>query len=458
MASATTWRAARGLLAGLLIAGAATGNSVSRSAGGDELTSLDRSVMATLSALRETSRATVHHEPGAIAQAALDDACAANDAEIAALEKRLAMKYRGKVHFFLYRDVPEMVERTGAGGGTVAFSTGTVSIHQAHDFRGCHELVHLFALQFPAVADGSGADGFVVEGLATALAESDEGVPIPAWGAAYAKLGLLPESLQEFRRRWPDGARQGVHPYHVAGDFLGWLVECHGIAKVKQWYVDAAEAHRWLGKGFGQLEREWREAVAKRPLAKEHLDHVRRKLGLGGEPPPDAFAKAKGRALFEAKGAKPGAGPPAGLVAERPACWKVEAGALVGTNAEAWTHLATAQAHPARVGVRARLRLVRGDAVKLRVNGDRELVLANWSSYLKVGEGFAGNDRIKLKPGEWHDVLLVNDAGRARAWLDDEPLFDLPGAWSDAGEGSLALAVEKGVVEIERWELFDAGG
>jgi hypothetical protein len=434
----------------------ASGGGAARAAEDPPLTDLDRAVMASLSAKRETPRAIFHFEPGAVDAAQIDAAVKANVAELETLEKTLAMKYRGQVHFFLYRDVPEMVARTGVGAGVVAFSTGTVSVHQAHDFRGCHELVHIFALQFPPLADGSGADGFVVEGLATALAKSDEGFLIADWGACHARLSTLPDSLQEFRRRWPEGAKAGVHPYHVAGAFVGWLVEKHGIAKVKQWYVDSSEAHRWLGKGFGQLEREWREAMDERKPPKEALAHVKRKLGIEFEALPDAYAKAKGAALIAA-GAK-GDGPPSGLAAENAACWSVADGVLRGANDQPWSHLATVASHPASVGVRATLRLVKGDAIKLRVNGDRELVLGNWSSFLKVGEGFAGNDRLKLKVGQWHEVVLVNEGGRARAWLDGEGLFDLPGAWHDAGAGSLGIAVEKGELVVKRWEAFAARG
>src|SRR5688572_18755007 len=406
-----------GLLASIVVALAAIPSFPP--APSDELTDLDRKVLTALSAQRETPRALFHFEPDAITPADLDAAVAANVAALVELEKTLALKYRGRVHFFLYRSIADMTEKTGAGGGTVAFSTGTVSVHQAHDFRGCHELVHIYALQFPPQPDGSGCDGFVVEGLATALAESDEGIPIAAWATAYAKLGVLPDSLQEFRRKWSEGAKPGVHPYHVAGAFVGWLVEQHGIAKVKQWYVDSTEAHRWFGKGFGQLEREWREAVAKRPLAKEQLDHVKRKLGITLEPLPDAWAKAKGKALLDAKDAKSAAKVPASLTAERPDGWKIAGGMLVGANDESgtWSHLATASDHPARIGVRATIRLVRGNAVKLRLSGNRELILAVWSSFLSAGAGYVGNDRLKIVPGRWYEVVLVNDGGRARAWL-----------------------------------------
>ena len=34
-------------------------------------------------------------------------------------------------------------------------------------------------------------------------------------------------------------------------------------------------------------------------------------------------------------------------------------------------------------------------------------------------------------------------------------VFDLPGVWSGAGQGSLGLGVERGVVELKEWVAFD---
>jgi hypothetical protein len=49
------------------------------------------------------------------------------------------------------------------GVETFAFSTGERSVHQVHDFRGTHELAHVFATQFPA-PDDAFTDGFVGRG------------------------------------------------------------------------------------------------------------------------------------------------------------------------------------------------------------------------------------------------------------------------------------------------------
>ncbi len=428
-----------------LAAWAATAASATQD---DPLTDLDRRALVELTAAKETPRALFHWRPGAFDEKAVDGDVAANVAALEALEKTLAMRYRGRVHVFLYRDVDEMKRLTGAADGTVAFSTGTVSVHQPHGFRGVHEFVHIYALQFERGADTAGPDLFATEGLATWLAESDEGVPIHAWAAACAKAGVLPASLVELRRTFPAGCAAGVHPYHVAGSFVGFLVERFGMAKVKKWYVDSTEAHEHLGKGLARLEREWRDFLAKFPLDPAHEKQVMRKLGLELEPMPAAWASAKGTALFDGKSL-------AGLTPEEAAKWSVKDGLLIGTNDAPWTHLATTKRFGERIGVRAKLRLASGNALKLRVNGNREAILAAWSSYATAGEGFTGNERVKIPVGAWVDLVVVNDGGRARVFLNGVSLFDLPGVWSGAGEGSLALGVEKGVVEVKEWVAFD---
>src|SRR5262245_29040302 len=125
-ASRGIWRAA---LAGALAFAAYAQND-------DALTDLDRRVLQQLTGARRTPRAVFHFRPGAFADAALDADVKANVAAFEQLERTLAMRYRGVVHVFLYADGDEMKRQTQAGGGTVAFSTGTVSVHQPHDFRG----------------------------------------------------------------------------------------------------------------------------------------------------------------------------------------------------------------------------------------------------------------------------------------------------------------------------------
>src|SRR6185295_6964975 len=129
--------------------------------------------------------------------------------------------------------------------------------------------------------------------------------------------------------------------------------------------------------------------------------------------------------------------------------WSAKDGLLIGSNDGWWTQVATTKSFGRKICVRAKLRLRSGNTVKLTVNGNLEAIFATWSSYATVGDGFSGNDRVKIAVGTWVDVVVVNDGGRARVFLNGTPVFDLPGAWSSASEGTLGLSVERGVVDVK---------
>ena len=242
----------------------------------EELTDLDREVLEVLCETLEEGALVFHLAPGSIAPEVLGEDVLANVAAFGVLEELLAMELRGRIHVFLYPDADELDRLTGAG--TIAFSTGLSSLHQVHDFRGTHELAHVFATQFPPHPDGF-TDEFVVEGLATGLAELESGAPLHAWCATYGKFGRLP-ALWELRRTFPELDQEGVHPYHVAGSFVRFLIERFGIERVKRWYVCALEAEAVFGRGFVALEREWLSMLHELEVSREHEDVVRRRLRL----------------------------------------------------------------------------------------------------------------------------------------------------------------------------------
>lgn len=294
------------------------------------LTSLDRKVMAELTGLRKTPHIVFHYRPDDITGARLDEVARVNIENYRHLEKLLMMKYRGRVHIFLYRDTADLQKMTESSAA--ALSTGTVSVHQPQDFQSVHELTHIFALQFSRDEDAV-TDGFSVEGLATTLAETDQGVPIHSWAAVYKTASRLP-GLVEFRRSWPEGSPRGVHPYHVAGSFVGYLIERFGIEKVKRWYVNSTEAHMVFGKTFRHLERDWLSWLEQWRVEPGHRDHVLGKLGLLRSKLPEVYATAKGTTLFDGKTLR-------GLKADDRTKWQARSGQLTGTNSEPWTHLHT---------------------------------------------------------------------------------------------------------------------
>ncbi len=409
-------------------------------------TDIDRRVMVQLKGRHTTPHARFHYDPDAVTGTQLDAAAADVEAGFGKLERALGMRYRGTILVFLYRDQVDFRMRTGSTA--VAFSTGTVSLHMAHDFRGVHELTHLFAMQFPR-NDDSVSDLFVVEGLATMLAESDENVPIHSWAAMYLKTGRLPD-LIELRRTFPEGAGAGVHPYHVAGSFVGFLIERFGMAKVKSWYVNSTEAQHWFGKPARVLEREWRAWLGEQKVADEHRAHVLKKLGIPDRPLPDAIRNAKGVDLLAAKSLD-------AFTADDASKWSFADGALRGSHDGPWTHLQSERAFGERVAVRARLRVIDGDAVKVQCNRAarvNEAIFARWSAYLTAGDGFTGNDKCKLAAGVWHDVVFVHDAGTCSVYLDGVLVLEAPGAPSQKA-GRVGIAVEKGTVEVSKLDVVE---
>jgi hypothetical protein len=105
--------------------------------------------------------------------------------------------------------------------------------------------------------------------------------------------------------------------------------------------------------------------------------------------------------------------------------------------------------------VRVRLRLVRGDAVKLQLNRAEqvnEAILAAWSTYVSSGAGYAGSDQVKLAPGVWHDVVFVHDGGTCSLYLDGTLVLEAADARCRL-DGRVGVAVEKGVVEVARFEV-----
>jgi len=412
----------------------------------EALTGLDLEVIQTLGDRIETGQLVVHYRSGDWPEKELRQDVAANAAAFEELESLLHMTFKGRAHIFLYRDMEQMKALTGAE--TFAFATGERSIHQVRDFRGVHELAHLFALQFESHPD-SFSDSFVVEGLATGLTEIESGAPLHAWCAVYARHGRLP-ALWDLRRTFPDGAPAGVHPYHVAGSFVRFLIETHGIDRVKRWYVNALEAEAVFGRSFIGLEREWLAMLAALEVDASHEKVVLRRIDPGRQPLPEALAKAKGTALFDHKSIK-------GWQADHPAEWTVEETLLVGRRKGPWSVLRRPIAMGTSVGLRIRFRLVEGRAFKIglfdRHGTINEAIFASYSSYMSAGEGYMGDENLKIKEGFWSEALFLNENGRGRVYLNGSLLFDAKNVFSPHTV-AVGVGVEEGVVEISSVEII----
>ena len=411
----------------------------------DKLTSLDKRVMQELTAAKETPNIVFHYRPDDLNDKKLAKVVQLNLEKFDECKKLLQMDYSGQIHIFLYRDVADLQKTTGTSA--VAFSTGTVSVHQAIDFDSVHELTHIFALQFPRDEDAV-TDNFTVEGLATILAKSDEQVPIHSWAAVYQSKSRIP-SLVELRRSWPEGVLTGVHPYHVAGSFVGYLIEEFGIEKVKRWYVHSTEAHMEFGKTFRRLERDWLKWLEQQPVQPEHRDQVLAKLGwIAPE-----LESANVVKLFDGESLS-------GWQTDDESNWKVENELLIGQVDSSWTFINTERKFPSNVGAKVKFRLVEGKAVSVRINcsidSTNHVNLATWATYVSAYDegGYVGLMDLKIKPGEWYEVMIANDNGTAQLYLNDIAIGEYEGIFHET-KGAISVGVEEGTIEVKKFVALE---
>lgn len=420
---------------------------------------LERKLVEKLSKTRATGNVVLHFDPDALSPGEVDAAAARNAGFWAEVEKKLEVRPPVPVHVFLYRDAADMRAKTNREESSVAWSSGH-TIHAAHDYGDCHEFVHVFAQHLPKDEESVPPEGFFVEGLATALQARDQGVAMSDWAAVALAVGRVPP-LVELRRTWPKGAPAGVHPYHLAGSFLDFLIERFGIEKVKRLYTHCLEFHGVLGRSFAALEREWRAWLAARKVAPDHEEHVLRRMGIPKEKRlPAEVRDRKGVPLFDGKtldGWKPEAG----------GVWTVRDGLLVATHAGKWTRIDASSRLDERastgrhLGVRLRFRMTAGNAFQLRLGaqgGNVEAIFAAWKSFLVVAkdggpyEVVASSD-FRFAPGEWVDAVFADEGGTARVYVNGCLVLESP---RDVGllHRTLSLAVEEGTVEVASVELI----
>ena len=412
-----------------------------------DLTDLDREILRTLKETRAAGPLVLHYSAEQLTKEQIDAAAKVNTASFAKLQDLLKMQYKGQIHLFLHPSAEALKEATRQEAP--AFSTGTRSIHQPHDFSNLHEMCHIFALQFPRGPGSIEPELFFVEGLATILDQADAGADIDTWVFVYDQLGQVPD-LVAYRRAWPKGAPSGVHPYYIPASFTGFLIERFGIEKVKAFYVDCLESHKTFGRTFGELALEWRAALAKRKFDAKGEPVVRKAFGLSPtQALPKAMAEGKGRKLFDGQSLK-------GWKQAGGAAWTVSNSLLVGTHDGPWTYLDSPKVEKGPVAVRARLRLVKGDALQVRLNrdenGSNEAILTIQRTFLtrKGGSQILAWSPMKVEPGRWIDLVFESRSGRGRLYLNGRLELETDKFSDD--DGGIGIGVERGTVEIESFE------
>lgn len=185
------------------------------------------------------------------------------DAHVRQIEKYLDVEAPRTVTAFVFADADQKARLMGARDTYIAKPWRNEVYVQyrpfPHPVLG-HELVHVIAGTFgqgPFRVSGP-AGGWIpdpgrIEGIAVAAApRDDDDLSLVEWAAAMKKLEVLPELRNVFRLGFL--GENSSSAYTVAGAFVSWLEEHHGIEAVRKWYsgqsLEAATGH-----GLAQLER-----------------------------------------------------------------------------------------------------------------------------------------------------------------------------------------------------------
>ncbi|HEX7671034.1 MAG TPA: SUMF1/EgtB/PvdO family nonheme iron enzyme, partial [Polyangiaceae bacterium] len=128
-----------------------------------------------------------------------------------------------------------------------------------------HELAHVMAGAFGQgpfrVAGPLGGvvpDPGRIEGVAVAAAPHDEELSPAEWARAMKTLGLLPPLGRVFKLSFL--GEPSSRAYVVAGAFIEWLRQEHGIEAVRAWY-SGGSLESVAGASLGDLERAWSSSL-----------------------------------------------------------------------------------------------------------------------------------------------------------------------------------------------------
>jgi len=103
-----------------------------------------------------------------------------------------------------------------------------------------------------------------------------EGIPIRQWVAFYRRLGAVPP-LEKLLASFPHTGTQAPG-YWIAGSFFEFLIEMHGMRKVKRYYFEPGAVKEIFGKGLAGLEADWQAWLDNVPV-----DLATMAGALGGE-------------------------------------------------------------------------------------------------------------------------------------------------------------------------------
>jgi hypothetical protein len=369
----------------------------------------------------------VRYRPGSRAGASAERTGAAAERDLARICAQLEVKNDAKYSLFLFDDIPELsrVTKTSGNGG---FSGGDASyVPFDDDQTRAHELVHIVAKAKLGKTGEEPRSMFFAEGIANALLEYVHGVHVHAVAKYYRKAGKLPRLTEMLGA--PDfyawlGQHPGLNAYDVAASWMRFLVDAHGIAKVKQYY-GGKSAKAAFGADLETLEKAWLAALDKYELRPEVEALLKIRNGEG-----DTGVTA---AMFAAKD---GWTPIAPDGSSR--TWTAKDGALTGfCDSDRWSVYEFIHDLAGDCIVTARVRMSGPGGVQLRLGVGNQAMLLPAGTYVYQDErGVAMTGDVKLPAvGKPFDVALVRRAGIFEVWVDGKKAVSTSASPGDARVG-----------------------
>lgn len=404
-----------------------------------------------LTARHDTERFEIRFRPGSRAAASVDRVAVVAERDAARIFSLLDMKAEGKLRLFLYDDVAELAAITKTGGNA-GYSSGNAS-HVPHDNDQTrfHELVHVIAYRLPK----SGSEPrnlFFAEGLANALLEFVDGVPVHAVAAFEKRRGALPP-LGEMTAAKDFYAWLGKHPgldaYDIAGSYFRFLIDTHGAGKVKQYYTGQPPQEAF-GVPEEQLEKDWHEHLGRFVLRPEVETLLRRRRGEAAKfsdfevdtdkrLPAELLGKPKDwKSLVNEE-----------LQGDPRSDWKLDGKSIRATwSAKDWSVVTLGKKRYKDCAVRAKVKLEAGcGAVQIRLGPRCEgMVVGNGTFIYCDGKPRAQNVEESLAGRQELDLLLERRGTTVAVWLDGRKVLE---GKADFEEAPVGLGIVGGSAVFE---------
>ncbi len=248
------------------------------------------SLSEALMGVRETEHFVIHYAANSATQRDLEMIAAEHEFAWHELYEQLGRAPEYKIHSFVFPNSGLKRKLLGAGRTEVAPPwRGHIYLnHLGYPHRVLqHELAHAFSAMYgdPTFGVSGYLDlkrGFrlnmaMVEGFATALAPRPrDGLDLHDQAAVLERLGKRPE-LESIMGLgfWKQASRRA---YTAAGSFSLWLLETRGAEPLTRLYASGGDVMGTYGVPVAQLEAEWLEFLAARPIDEHDIETQRERF------------------------------------------------------------------------------------------------------------------------------------------------------------------------------------